>query len=90
MFAVEVVFVARAGAFLGCEFKFSAALAGVKGSTTVAGGEVVGVLVGVVEALLFVVGWRKAGDKLTGAIGVNLVVIVTMRSNISMSRSETI
>ena len=80
---------AGAGAFCGCEFELSAACAGVQGSATVAGGEVVGSLAGVVEALLFVVGWRKAGDKLTGAIGCNLVVIVTMRTNISMSRSET-
>ncbi len=81
---------ARAGLFFRCEFELFAACAGVQGGATVAGGEVVGSLVGVGDALLFVVGWRKAGDKLTGAIGCNLVVIVTMRTNISMSRSETI
>ena len=80
---------ARAGTLLGCEFEFSPACAGVQGGTTVAGGEVVGVLVRVGEALLFVVGWRKAGDKLTRTIGCNLVVIVTMRIKISMSTSET-
>ena len=81
---------ARAGALLGCEFELSAACAGVQWGATVASGKVVGVLVRVGEALLFVVGWRKAGDKLTGTIGCNLVVIVTMRIRISMSKSEAI
>ena len=36
------------------------------------------------------VGWRKAGDELTGAIGCDLVVIVTMRTKVSMSRIENI
>ena len=81
---------AGAGALLGCELEFSAACAGVQGGATVAGGEVVGVLVRVGEALLFVVGGWKAGDQLTGTIGCNLVIIVTMIIKISISRSRTI
>ncbi len=81
---------ARAGEFLGCEFEFPAACAGVEGGAAVACGEVVRVLVGVINALLFVVRWRKAGDEFAGAIGCNLVIIVTVRTNISMSRTETI
>ena len=63
-------------------------MAGVQWGATVAGGEVVGGLARVVEALLFVVGWWKAGDGLTGAIGCNLEVVVTMRTDISMLRTE--
>ena len=36
------------------------------------------------------VGWRKAGNELTRAIGCNLIVIVTTKTNISMSRIENI